>query len=85
MGCEDVDDVFGVVVVFQKVYIDVEVAVVLGVCRVNAGNKVVFDNYGVECVCSRLEEERVLEVLPGGWVVEVDRVCGKVVAVESWR
>jgi hypothetical protein len=28
-----------------------------------------------------LEEEMVLEVLPGGWVVEVDRVGGKVVAV----
>jgi hypothetical protein len=49
MGCEDVDDVCGVVVVVRKVYVDVEVAVVLEVCRVNAGNKVVFDNYGAEC------------------------------------
>jgi len=31
-----------------------------------------------------LEEERVLGVLRGGWVVEVDRVGGKVVAVVCW-
>ena len=31
-----------------------------------------------------MEEERVLEVLPGGWMVEVDKVGGEVVAVVCW-
>ena len=31
-----------------------------------------------------MEEKRVLEVLPSGWMVEVDRVGGKVVAVVCW-
>ena len=31
-----------------------------------------------------MEDERVLEVLLGGWVVEVDRIGGEVVAVVCW-
>jgi len=51
---------------------------------VDSGNKVVFDINRAECGCCGLEEERVLEVLPSGWVVEVDRVGGEVVAVVCW-
>ena len=47
MGCEDFDDVCGIVIVVREVYVDVEVVVVMGVGGVNASNKVVFDTHGV--------------------------------------
>ncbi len=49
MACEDVDDVCGIVVVVRKVNVNVEAVVVVGVYIVNTDNKVVLDNYGVEC------------------------------------
>jgi hypothetical protein len=72
------------VVVVREVYVDVEIVVVLGVGRVIAYDIIFFAKYRVECGCCGMEEEMVLKVLPGGWVVEVYRVCGKVCAVVRW-
>ncbi len=42
------------VVVVGEVYVYVEAAAVLGVIRVNAGDVVIFDNYGVVRLCCGL-------------------------------
>jgi hypothetical protein len=52
---------------------------------VNAGDVVILDYHGVEALCCRVEEERVLKVLPGGRVMKVDGVGGEVGAVVGWR
>ncbi len=35
-------------------------------------------------MCCWVEEERVLKVLPSGWVVKVDWVCRKIITVMGW-
>ncbi len=60
MKGKDVDDVGCLIVVIGEVDVDVEVAVVLGVVEVNAGDVVIFDIDGDVRLCCGLEKERVL-------------------------
>ena len=60
MKGEDVDDVGCLIVVVGEVDVDVEVAVVMGVVGVNAGDVVIFDIDRDVRLCCGMKKERVL-------------------------
>ncbi len=74
-----------VVVIVREVDVDIKACIVLGVTGVNAVDVVVLDYYRVEALCCRVEEERVLKVLPSGGVVKIYRICREVGAVIGRR
>ena len=76
LGNEEVEELVDNVVIAWEIDVDINGVFVSGVGRVNAGDVVVFyEHWGVGGG-GGLEGKWALEVLSGGWVVEVDGVCG---------
>ncbi len=73
------------VVVVWEVDVDVEADFVLCVRLVDAGDVIIFECHFMVCCFCRGKEEGMMEVFPCGGVVEVNRICRKVVAVVGRR
>ena len=85
MGGEEVEDFVNCVVEAGKVDVDIQVAFVSEVGRLDAEDVVIFDENRVMGGGGGLEGEWALKILSSGWVVEVDGVGDKVGAIVLGR
>jgi hypothetical protein len=74
LGGEEVEDFVNCDVVAGKIDVDIKVAFVLGVGRLDAGDVVIFDEHRAVGGGCGLEGEWALEILFGRWVLKVDGV-----------